>query len=422
MSRTSMREVRAGLVVLVGLVALGGLLSLAAGGPGFLTSRRVIDIVFKDGQGIRPGCPVRVAGIDAGRVTSVELSEYEGVLHAHVRILMPEEIAERLRQDVQITVESGLTGQSMINVVSSGRSKVALVRGQVVRGVESSFFDPILEQVGLGPVERTHLSHTIAEVRETVDAAGPRLRTMLAALQEASTEMKDTMASVRPRIESTMAEVETLARGVDDAKIQDAIERVHRLIAQLDATLAETRPVALATLQNVEGLTGNVDNLLKANRGQIDALMAGMNATRTRLDAVLANTEVLTGQGAQILTKNRADVDRIVANVKDTTGYGLKLVQKIYGNPFYLSPFYKPKPEDIRAEEMYDAANTFLLGAKEFADALKTLQAMQGHATTKLERDAYNDLFKRAWELTGMLGRTQSQLAERLQQNTPQRR
>ena len=52
MSRTSMREVRAGLVVLVGLVAMGGLLTLASGGPGFLTSRRVIDIVFKDGQGI----------------------------------------------------------------------------------------------------------------------------------------------------------------------------------------------------------------------------------------------------------------------------------------------------------------------------------------------------------------------------------
>ena len=180
--------------------------------------------------------------------------------------------------------------------------------------------------------------------------------------------------------------------------------------------------MAVATLQNIQGLSGNVDNLLKANRGQIDALIAGLNTTRTRLDAVLSNTEVLTGQGAQLLSQNHADMDRIVANVKDTTGFGLKLVQKLYGNPFYLSPFYKPKPEDIRAEEMYDAANTFLLGAKEFADALKTLQSMQGHAATKLERDAYNKLFTRAWELTGMLGQTQRQLAERLQQNTPQRR
>ena len=46
-------------------------------------------------------------------------------------------------------------------------------------GVETSFFDPIIEQVGLGPVERNHLSHTIAEVRQTVDSIGPRLRQML---------------------------------------------------------------------------------------------------------------------------------------------------------------------------------------------------------------------------------------------------
>jgi phospholipid/cholesterol/gamma-HCH transport system substrate-binding protein len=180
--------------------------------------------------------------------------------------------------------------------------------------------------------------------------------------------------------------------------------------------------VALATLRNIQGLSGQVDQLLKANRGQIDAMIAGLNVTRTKLDAVLGNGEILTAQGAQVLTSNRASIDRTIANVKDTTGFGLKLVQKIYGNPFYLSPFYKPKPEDIRAEEVYDAANTFLLGAKEFSDALKTLQAMQGHANTKLERDAYNDLFKRAWELTGILGQTQRQLAERIQQNTPPRR
>lgn len=421
-SRTSMREVRAGLVVLLGLGALGTLLVLAIGGPGFLTSRRTIDVVFKDGQGIRPGCPVRVAGIDAGRVTSVELAEYEGVLHARVRILMPEEIADRLRQDVQIAVESGLTGQSLINVVSSGRSKVALVPGQLVRGVESSFFDPILEQVGLGPVERSHLSHTIAEVRETVDAAGPRIRASLAALQETSSDVRETVAALKPGLESTVAEVEGLAKSVDDARVQDAISRVHSLITQLDATLKETRPAAVGALQNLQGLSGQLTELLAANRGQVDAMLAGMNVTRTRLDAVLGNAEVLTAQGAQILAGNRASIDRSVANVKDLTGYGLKLVQKLYGNPFYLSPFYKPKPEDIRAQEVYDAANTFLLGTKEFADALKTLQAMQGRAATKLERDAYNQLFNRAWELTKMLTQTQRQLAEGLQQNTPKRR
>ena len=43
---------------------------------------------------------------------------------------------------------------SHVNILSTGRSAVALVPGQSIPGVETSFFDPIIEQVGLGPVER----------------------------------------------------------------------------------------------------------------------------------------------------------------------------------------------------------------------------------------------------------------------------
>ena len=78
---------------------------------------------------------------------------------------------------------------SHVNIVSTGTSAVGLVPGQSIPGVETSFFDPIIEQVGLGPVERNHLSHTIAEVRQTVDSVGPRLRQMLGSLQETTTNL-----------------------------------------------------------------------------------------------------------------------------------------------------------------------------------------------------------------------------------------
>src|SRR5690606_36705203 len=116
------------------------LVALAQGGPGFLAPRRTMDVVFHDGQGVRVGCPVRVAGSDAGRVTGIELAEVEGILCARVQLTIPRTIADRLKQDVQITIESGLTGQSVVNIVISGRSMVAFVPGQVIPGVESSFF------------------------------------------------------------------------------------------------------------------------------------------------------------------------------------------------------------------------------------------------------------------------------------------
>jgi phospholipid/cholesterol/gamma-HCH transport system substrate-binding protein len=173
-TRAAGHEVRVGLVAVVALAGLIVLLIMAGDGPGFLTARREIEVDFRDGQGIRPGSPVRIAGIDAGRVTDVILAEVDGTLKARVTIAVPVDLVAKLKQDVKITIQASLTGQSRINIVSSGKSNVGLVAGQVVQGVETTFFDPILEQVGLGPVERSHLSHTISEIRDTVDKAGPR--------------------------------------------------------------------------------------------------------------------------------------------------------------------------------------------------------------------------------------------------------
>jgi phospholipid/cholesterol/gamma-HCH transport system substrate-binding protein len=310
----------------------------------------------------------------------------------------------------------------MINIVSSGKSGVALVPGQVVQGVESSMFDPIMEQVGLGPSERNHLQHTIAQIRDTVDQVAPRLRDSLTSLADTAAEVRGIVAEVRPKVQTVAGEIEEFAKNFDDASVGQTLGKIQHLATEADAVLAELRPVLTTLVQNVDGLTAEMRDMAVKNRPQIETLIAGVNQTRVKLDAVLANTEVLTGQASSMLVQNRADIERTVANVRDMTGDALKLVQKLYGNPFYLSPFYKPKPEDIMAQEMYDSARAFLSGAKEFHDALKKLEALQGKAMTKNERDAYNDLYKRAWNLTRQLDTMRTQFAQQIQNNTPTRR
>src|SRR5262249_29201140 len=120
--RGTSREILVGVVVVVTLVGLLGLLGLAGGGPGFLTARTSIDVVFRDGQGIRVGCPVRVAGLDAGRVVDIDLTEVEEMLWARVRISLPKALAKKLKQDARITIQASIAGQSRVNIVSSGRS------------------------------------------------------------------------------------------------------------------------------------------------------------------------------------------------------------------------------------------------------------------------------------------------------------
>lgn len=422
MSRSSSRELRVGLIVMLGLAGLVALFYVAAAGPGFLGPMRTIDVVFRDGQGVRTGCPVRVAGIDAGRVVGVQLFEAEEGLRVRLKLSLPTDVADRLKQDARIVISAGLTGQSTINIVSSGKSNVALVPGQVLAGVESSMFDPIMEQVGLGPSERNHLQHTIAQIRDTVDQVAPRLRDSLTALSDTATEIHTLVSETRPRIQNVVAEIESFAQNFDDASVGQTFAKVQALAAQAEALLGDLKPVVVTLLENVDGLTSDVRDIASKNRSKIETLIAGLLETRQRLDVVLANSEVITGQTASMLTQNRADIERTMSNVRDATGYGLKLVQKLYGNPFYLSPFYKPKPEDIKAQEMFDSANTYLLSAKELHDAVKTMQALQGKATTKKEVEAYNDLYQRARNLTLQLSAMGSQFTKQIQDNTPVRR
>ena len=159
---------------------------------------------------------------------------------------------------------------------------------------------------------------------------------------------------------------------------------------------------------------------------RITTLLDGVNSTRVRVDQVLNNSQVITAHGAEILTQNRANLERTMANVKDASDYGVRLVQKLYGNPFYLSPFYKPTAEDVAAQEMYDVGSSFMLSAKELNDTVNRLQAMRSGKElgemTKLEQDAYNKLFQRSWGLLEQIEKTNGRIANGIGTATPTRR
>ena len=417
--QASKREILVGLAVVIAIGGVMSLLILAGGGPGFLTPMRTIDVYFRDGQGLRAGCPVRIAGLDAGRVVDVDLIEYEGSLRARARIALPTRLAVKLKQDVKITIQPALTGQSRINVVSSGRSNVTLVPGQVVQGIESTFFDPILEQVGLGPVERNHISHSIAEVRKTVDATAPRLREIVGSFQTTATDVRDAADAIRPTLEATASQIEQLTRRLNAAAptIEATLARVESVTAQTDTLLNENRASLRATLASIRDLTATLQDMSLKNRPRIEQLLVNLDGTRARADRALYNADVFITQGVQMVSTNRTDVERTVINVRDATDWADKLVQKLYANPFVLSPFYKPTPEDTRVQVAYDAAQVFTKGAQELNDSIKRLDAMQARATTPADQQQLDQLRRGVYAATEKLAETSQMLAESLRKS-----
>ncbi len=411
-ARTTGREVRVGLVVLLAFGVLLGLFALAAGGPGFLSERRHIDVDFKDGQGIRAGNQVRIAGIDAGRVMAVTLAEVDGVLKARVRLAVPIDLGARIRQDARIAVQANLTGQTRINILSTGHSPDHLAPGKVLVGVETSMFDPVLEQVGMGPVERTNISHMIGQFRETIDQVTPKVRQTVSLMEETVAGLRQTSEAVRPVVESTVTSVGDAAKRFAGStpKVEATLATVASLTARVDALLAENRPDIRSTVASIRDLTATVRMVVARDQDKIPGLLDQAKTVGNRADVATYNVARISESLLTMLTRNKVDIERSVANIKDATEWGSKLVQKIYANPFVISPLYKPKPEDVRVQGIFDAMQVFSVGCEKLDDAAKTLEALQSRPGTPQQAEEMAQIRRQVAEVTGKLGEMSTQL------------
>jgi phospholipid/cholesterol/gamma-HCH transport system substrate-binding protein len=417
-ARFSAREIWVGLIVLVALGGLIGLVGLASDGPGFLAPQRTIDVVFRDAQGLRVGSPVRVAGLDTGTVIDLDVveSKVDSTLRAKVRISLPANLVKKLRQDVKVTVSPALTGMSHVNIVSSGHSDVPLVAGQTITGVETSLFDPIIEQVGLGPAERNDIKHMIANARQTFDSIAPRVRQALASLEETSGNLKEMSESIRPAIESTIGQVEELARRIraNTPRIESTIARVDEITGQVHGIVGENRENVRQTMASVRDLTAGVTDVVSKDRLKVERLLDGLDAMRARSERVLYQADQIAGEIGGILVRGRTEIERSVTNVRDATDWANRLVQKIYGNPFMLSPFYKPNKEDLRIEGTYDTALAFSKGASDLHDAAKTLEALAARPADPQQQQQIEQLRQRVLMLTNQINQTSQQLSDSL--------
>jgi phospholipid/cholesterol/gamma-HCH transport system substrate-binding protein len=417
-ARSSAREIWVGLIVIVAVAGLVGLVGLASDGPGFLAPQRTIDVVFRDGQGIRVGSPVRVAGLDTGNVVDLDLVEVEGALRARVRISLPATLVKKLRKDVKVAIQPALTGMSHVNIISTGRSALPLEPGQSIPGVETSFFDPLIEQVGLGPGERNDIRHMIAEARQTVDSVAPRLRQILGSLQETATSLRDLGEGVRPAIEATVGEVEALTRRIhaQAPRLESTLGRLENLTGHAQAILAENRENARQSVASVRDLTATLNDVVRRDRVKVDQLLDGADLMRARAERVLYQADQVAGQVGDVLAHSRAEIDRTVSNVRDATDWADKLIQKIYSNPFVLSPLYRPSHEDLRVQGVYDTALVFTHGAQELNDTVKKLEILSSRPAQAPQQQELLELQQRARVLADQLTQTAQRLAESLRQ------
>ena len=115
-------QLKVGVTVIIASLTLGVLLFLMSGTAGFFTPRITVKSYFDNAQGLRPGAPVRLSGVDIGNVTNIRIVPYKD------KQLTPVEVTMRLstkylfnmRKDSVTSLDTaGVLGETYLDIDSS---------------------------------------------------------------------------------------------------------------------------------------------------------------------------------------------------------------------------------------------------------------------------------------------------------------
>jgi phospholipid/cholesterol/gamma-HCH transport system substrate-binding protein len=328
--RTAMKpEARVGLAVLIGLALLGALAGFLGRIP-FLERGYEFTVVFESAEGLGPGTPVRMAGVQVGEVRALRLTPDH---RAAVRVRVRPEI--RIPRGSRFQVASStLLGNRYLAVLPSGEDE-SIPPEAVVLGDRAFTVEDIYRRVeGLaaevetavrdvrrlirsaqGVVER--LDQTVGALQEAV--ADPRLRASLIRtaehLESAGRSVEQTTRQVERWAEEVGTEVTQAARGLRDfaQDLRSTAQEIRRFTedvtargqtaARIRRSVASAEEAVLAvqrTAASVERTARRVEEMSRVlqegliNEAQVREARGALTDARTaarRVDEVMGKIE-----------------------------------------------------------------------------------------------------------------------------------
>jgi phospholipid/cholesterol/gamma-HCH transport system substrate-binding protein len=278
--------------------------------------------------GLSVGDEVRVGGAKVGAVRSIGFDRSgQGDPTIVVRFTMPRHFI--VRSDAKISIESGLTGVSVLNFQTLG-TKDELPEGTALAGSPSSLQSLMASLGELGP----EAVNTVKDVRS---GTIPKLNKVL------------DHANV---ISSSLADV--LGPGKGETELKETIDDVHAIADSARGRVPEL-------LARLDDAAEKLNTVLEQTRG-----------TLVDLKQVAANAKVFSASARSILTDNRSRIDRIILSLKET-GENLKGASaEIRRSPWRL--LYRPAPNEMANLNLYDAAREFADGASALQDSATALR------------------------------------------------
>jgi phospholipid/cholesterol/gamma-HCH transport system substrate-binding protein len=325
-------ELKIGLLTISAIVMATTLIFLLSGEGGFFWQRYPLKTVFTSITGLKPGAPVRVAGVEVGSVTAVAF------VGDRVEVVM--EISREMQSRVTSTSSASLgsvslLGEAAIDITASSDGMPVPEWGYVPSGSAAGSLTEVTTQAADGIGELTALLQEIRSGRGTVGR--------LVTDESLYAQMNEVM-EVAERVVLNVSEGRgTLGRLANDPAAAQALEaslqNFEAVTARMragegslgkllsDDALAET---LTSTTSNLDAITGQISRG-EGTAGKLISepeLYDRLNSMSERLDTVMAGLQQGEGTAGQLLQDRQ-----LYDNMNSAIGELRQLVQDIRADP-----------------------------------------------------------------------------------------
>ncbi len=265
-------ELTVGVFVLVGLL-VAAYMVIRFGSYQYHQETYPLTAVFKYTNGVVVGAPVRVAGVEVGKVTDLVLSEDQGAEGFGVDVEMQVRQGTVIRKDARAEINSlGIMGEKYIEFIPVGVTDPILQPGERIRGIDPVAFNELMSEGKkmAGQIQNMISGWSDADTQSNIKQTAANLKnltdeTTQNALKGTLTNMEEMTGS--PNKENLTEAIESFRNFSDSASRVSA--RLDTIIEQNEESLRVVGPKMVQLLDSMNQLMASV----KAGEGTIGKLM-----------------------------------------------------------------------------------------------------------------------------------------------------
>ncbi|NOZ19513.1 MAG: MCE family protein [Planctomycetes bacterium] len=310
-------ELWAGIVIILAVVIVVTMI-MKVGKFVDIEPRQEIAVYLSRVQGIKPNDPVRYAGMEVGKVTSVEYDQEKQKVRLGMSILKDKVI----REDSTATVAVTMMGIASVEIFPGDGDAVEKTQGPIeVKGVETATLQDVADKAG---ALLDNLSQMLGEEQRK------QFQEILLHIRDASQNAKNAFGKINNIVEENRAGVRSTVEHIDKA-----VKGIHQIVTENKDNIA-------ATIKNIKRASGRLDSLFN----QLDE---GIKDIR----AAVAEAKKFVGTANLVLDENRKPINDALRNAKDITANLLILSADIRRHPWKL--LNRPTEMEVLAGDIASA-------------------------------------------------------------------